>query len=561
MPYASLARSLIAAALVLTSLNLPPPNVMAEESLGKYWRELPWQPHAIVDDDPVCAAFVQRQEDAFRSNDIARMPSGVSVVPWKGIYGSQIPELFLENQTGQLIFHQYVITDVDNDGDYDILLWRDYWPNYITSEEQFFYFEDFSSLPSDLSDIHARDVASIDANFANFLPRRIDTPAGQVWFEPHTSYEEASLSVLASGDLTLILQSGTSNDAPAIAVSLFQGIDSPRLVCVVLTDIGADNPLYIDKLPEVAGLLSTLESTDSRGCHSRNLGSWPLQRYEDVLRLASSRPWLLDSDMVDSEFRETTVHLVQWAEGSVSTWRSLKALNVAASEAEDALAGHYTAQFHIDPNLAERWARRTVEAVINAAFSWDSALSLPDDIERVPLDMANAMSMAMEPVLSRSVLPTTGFSDPIDADSRLDLRINALLLRGDPEGELPGLLALTPPLRTGDEPVLHYAVGHPDSIRLLLDHGVSVDATNTFGKTALMYAAQYADTRSVQILLDAGAEANRVTIRLQSCPYLINTARTALDYALQSGSQEVIDLLREHGALTAEELGQMEQQP
>lgn len=58
---------------------------------------------------------------------------------------------------------------------------------------------------------------------------------------------------------------------------------------------------------------------------------------------------------------------------------------------------------------------------------------------------------------------------------------------------------------------LHYAATNdgdqgPKLVALLLEHHAYIDATSPNGSTPLMMAARYGDQRSVQILLDAGAD-------------------------------------------------------
>ncbi|WP_342617640.1 ankyrin repeat domain-containing protein [Rhodoferax sp. GW822-FHT02A01] len=55
---------------------------------------------------------------------------------------------------------------------------------------------------------------------------------------------------------------------------------------------------------------------------------------------------------------------------------------------------------------------------------------------------------------------------------------------------------------------LHYAAtgGHPEIVRLLLDHYAYIDAESPNGTTPLMMAAMYGNADTVQVLLDAGAD-------------------------------------------------------
>lgn len=115
--------------------------------------------------------------------------------------------------------------------------------------------------------------------------------------------------------------------------------------------------------------------------------------------------------------------------------------------------------------------------------------------------------------------------------------------------------------------ILMFAVGRPDVLKNILklcsgQSGckglkINVNAKNAFGKTALMYAAQYNFLESAKILLDAGADINAQTdgptMQPQedtcSSEYCIkNGQRTALMYAAQEGNLQMVKLLVERGA-------------
>ena len=67
-----------------------------------------------------------------------------------------------------------------------------------------------------------------------------------------------------------------------------------------------------------------------------------------------------------------------------------------------------------------------------------------------------------------------------------------------------------------------------------------------------MYAAQYNQLASAQLLLKAGADPNAVTVQpLDQCEYQLGTTNvTALDYAARYGSAAMMKLLLSHGAVT-----------
>ena len=116
--------------------------------------------------------------------------------------------------------------------------------------------------------------------------------------------------------------------------------------------------------------------------------------------------------------------------------------------------------------------------------------------------------------------------------------------------------------------ILMVSVHRPDVLQMLLETcpndeeklnclnlNTDVNAVNDFGKTALMYAAQYGFLDSVKILLAAGADINAQTNKGNfdgSYCYddvcIANGERTALMYAVQEGNLQIAEYLVEHGA-------------
>jgi ankyrin repeat protein len=95
-----------------------------------------------------------------------------------------------------------------------------------------------------------------------------------------------------------------------------------------------------------------------------------------------------------------------------------------------------------------------------------------------------------------------------------------------------------PPDRRGITPLMYAAeVGSVDAMRILIDHGVDVNAQNDFGSTALMWSVP--DPSKVRLLLDHGAQVS-LTAR---------SGRSALIIAaFTNPSAEVVRLLLAKGA-------------
>ena len=91
---------------------------------------------------------------------------------------------------------------------------------------------------------------------------------------------------------------------------------------------------------------------------------------------------------------------------------------------------------------------------------------------------------------------------------------------------------------------LHVAAGagHVNAVRLLLQHGASLDARDDCGCTALHCAAQHGHTEVVELLLLAGADVNRQQ----------NEGATSLYLATYFDQAEVVQMLLAFGASQTE---------
>ena len=91
-----------------------------------------------------------------------------------------------------------------------------------------------------------------------------------------------------------------------------------------------------------------------------------------------------------------------------------------------------------------------------------------------------------------------------------------------------------------DNPAIAIAAnfGHPRFVRLLVDWGAEIEATDIGGDTALMDASKRGQVECVEVLLDAGADVNASN----------RFAETALHQAARNGHTAVVKVLLAHGA-------------
>ncbi|MBQ9578800.1 MAG: ankyrin repeat domain-containing protein [Ottowia sp.] len=94
--------------------------------------------------------------------------------------------------------------------------------------------------------------------------------------------------------------------------------------------------------------------------------------------------------------------------------------------------------------------------------------------------------------------------------------------------------------KDGDTTLMRASVFCPACIPLLLEYGVSVNAANKYGITALMGAADAKKLHAVQLLLEHGADANA------ACPS--SAGETALFFAVRQNHTDIARALLEHDA-------------
>ena len=98
---------------------------------------------------------------------------------------------------------------------------------------------------------------------------------------------------------------------------------------------------------------------------------------------------------------------------------------------------------------------------------------------------------------------------------------------------------------TGRVPLLHHAaVGHPDTVRMLLDRGAHPHERNAFGRTAIFHAARTGNVATARVLLLRGADPH--WSKYDEPAVLFGEGEPSLHLAVRF--PEMVELLLEHGA-------------
>lgn len=296
--------------------------------------------------------------------------------------------------------------------------------------------------------------------------------------------------------------------------------------------LACDIAVEPDKLREtrdsaVQAVLTTIDAfRDSVNELTRGAGScgsmgtayrWKAEVQRE-LYLALYRPWALRpwaegqqlvSENSGGDYDRIAEQLKTWSLGGVLEHRAYMAYVSQLRRATIELTQFYVAKFGWSRDQAGKLAERALTTAV-----------------------ANGMGFYMyEP-----------FSGPAEANLRMALleklslsAVRAVPLEGIPLSQL-----------------LDSAVMYPEALRYLLEKGANPNWTNEFGKTALMYAAQYNQLESASILIAHGADPNAPTVLpSDNCGYTISTTgMTPLHYATRYASANLVNLLLKSGALT-----------
>jgi hypothetical protein len=252
------------------------------------------------------------------------------------------------------------------------------------------------------------------------------------------------------------------------------------------------------------------------------------------------RPWEVATTRApyrpSAEDTRSWIH--QWGFKSLSRFRLVRAFESGRQDALKALARYYEESFGL-MNSTEA-ASVILDNVLTASFVVASARD-PEPMQREIHDFTQGREEQASRLLRAALLLGTS-RDAVD-----DFIKAGAGLTGDvSDGSRPDWRGTDRP-----EPALFYALEHPEEVRWILDAGADIDEGNSFGKTALMYAAHYDLADTVTLLLARGADVSRRTYASTAMDTSMNFVhRTVLMYAAENASTGVIRALIQAGADT-----------
>ena len=259
------------------------------------------------------------------------------------------------------------------------------------------------------------------------------------------------------------------------------------------------------------------------------------------------RPW----DSGGPPYRPSVVALrgwiARWGFDSLSQFRLARDFESGQRAALAALARYYEHSFGV--SNGKEAASAAVDNIIAASFVVSGTIGPNPKYSNSTLEKeAGALRRQVDDFVEGRA---SGVPDPNILRSALLIGISpaavqAFIKAGTNLGgeKKPGTVGAV-----SVEPMLFYALEHPDEVRALLDGGADINEGNAFGKTALMYAAHYDLADTVTLLLGHGADVTKRTNARNADDTSIQfDSRTALMYAAENASERVIRALIEAGS-------------
>jgi hypothetical protein len=234
----------------------------------------------------------------------------------------------------------------------------------------------------------------------------------------------------------------------------------------------------------------------------------------DALVESLYRPWAVvkEASRIESEnsyldYPRIMESLKLWSLGGVYEHQAFGRYNSQLAQTTQNLAVFYVQNFRMRQDRAAALAQQATTDAVAHAFAFYMYDPFPHD------------AVLRRAILDRRPLPeiqAIGFDagqsekGPAQADSLLDV-----------------------------------AIEYPQALDYLLKNGADPNRGNVFGKTPLMYAAQYDQLQSAKLLLAAGADPNATTTApTDECDYDVRVVHvTALHYAARYASRDFIKLL------------------
>jgi hypothetical protein len=456
----------------------------------------PYAPRLVVDEDSVCQAFLDAATDAFRQSSL-KLDLSVAgwpvTVNWMRFRSTDT----LERADPRRLTYREV--DLDGDGKRELLA--------VIGESHGWRGDVYHFLRAPPMDESSPDSAGLTDHV-----RAKGSALRDVAWAPPAVLEVAGKYFLLDAD-----------DDSEVTLSRIPAIGGLERTCVVRLFPYGDllGPLKGTAVEDFFRLVGQIVGGYGY-CGTLDAGGRLWIEARDAQKHTAWRQWALRNENGGpyNSRAEVDAALERWGRESLWNYRLYRRLHGSLDAAIAALSAHYEATWRAPAAAAQEEASRTIDQVLRRHF-----------------------------VFSKSA-PT---APPYPTAS-----LEPLLLAGGPREEIERLLAKNPGIagRTitaldgkPREALIFFALEHPTVLRRLLEVGAPANAPNEFGKTALMYAAQFDLVDTAKVLLDYGADVNAQTEQEPGCE--INVAigeRTALMYVAENASLPLLELILQAGA-------------
>ena len=307
-----------------------------------------------------------------------------------------------------------------------------------------------------------------------------------------------------------------------------------------------DQAAVLSHFKELLTVLTKIDGDGGTGCGGSGTPYVWNRHGEAVdfaIRMALARPWELlkdsgaDGDSMEGNYRIDIAFLRKWGFHTLYNFKVIEHLNQLLPETLTELSVYYERQFKLPSEKATAVAQSVIRHLIDAEVDIGSNVADPLSDEEFVQDYEQKIADRgiTADMLHRAILQ--GHRDLIQKTPDDFVRMV------DKQADSPDDASV--------EPLLFYALGDKEMTQILISKGVGLDGTNWFGKSALMYAAQWNSPDILSLLLQNKANPNLYTeTRGDSfCwagPQV--THRSALTYAAENASYGVIDALLAAGA-------------
>lgn len=495
-------------------------------------------------DDAVCRAFLGALTAGFKGTadvlfgpwdgaewllPVADQGAGVRAVALPLASGKAVPQAD-DDEDGTSVF--FLEADVDGDGRNEVLAMSRSNFNWVSRGYALMLFPSRAAFDAALKTAKSAE---------DLFPQAIDIAPRAGW----GSFGDAKSAFSERPDFALVhvngryytLEHPNYDDTHYSLLEVATGAP-PSSVCSAIAapanDPGGMGPLGGTPVAHLVDILKSISGTEGRNggtmhAHSQLLADAAALQGRLALRhwaIKPVEPYIPYNSRVAVE-----ADIGLWSDASLFNFRQARALGETIPVAIDALSRFYTDAFGLAPADSATAAQAAIDLLIRAYF----------------------------------VFPSGGIKTPPNTAYR---GLTRALLHGAPRGRILELLKSGAKIRTHftqgtdgelgeddwgyfvEEPTLFYSLENPGNVALLLDRGADANVKGNFGKTALMYAAQFDLVETAKVLLVYGADPNAATDNGPSSDdALINrTHRTVLMYAAENAGPEMIRLLLAHGA-------------